>query len=115
MAPDVPVRQATLSDLEPAAALFDQYRQFQGRPQDADAAREFLRARLERGESVVFITDHEGRPAGFAQLYPSFSSVSLKRVFILNDLFVVEAGRRQGVAGRLLEAVEAYGLSLIHI
>lgn len=45
---------------------------------------------------------------GFAQLYPSFSSVALARVFILNDLFVAEAGRRRGVASALLGAVEAH-------
>ncbi|WP_395352713.1 GNAT family N-acetyltransferase [Variovorax sp. UC122_21] len=49
---------------------------------------------------------------GFAQLYPIFSSVSLTRVFILNDLFVAAAGRRKGVGSRLLAAVESYAWSL---
>jgi len=47
-------------------------------------------------------------PAGFAQLYPSFSSTALARVFILNDLYVRDAGRRQGVASSLLTAIEEY-------
>ena len=102
----VTVREASLSDLDTLAPLFDQYRQFQGRASDPAAAREFLRARLERAESIVFIARIGAQPAGFAQLYPSFSSVSLKRVFILNDLFVAAAARRKGVATGLLAALE---------
>ena len=50
-------------------------------------------------------------PLGFAQLYPSFSSTSLARVFILNDLFVHANGRRKGVASKLLAALEEYAWS----
>jgi GNAT superfamily N-acetyltransferase len=108
----ISVRQAVMADLDALAALFDQYRQFQGQPGDLPAARAFLRERLDHGESVLFLC-HDGTvPVGFAQLYPIFSSVSLTRVFILNDLFVAAAGRRKGVASRLLAAVESYAWSL---
>jgi GNAT superfamily N-acetyltransferase len=109
---DVSVRQAVLSDLDPLASLFDEYRQFQGRATDLPGARDFLRARFDHGESIVFIAHCSGQPVGFAQLYPSFSSVSLKRVIILNDLFVTESGRRKGVAVRLLAATETCAWSL---
>jgi GNAT superfamily N-acetyltransferase len=102
------VRQAVLADLEALASLFDEYRRFQGQPGDLPAASAFLRSRFEHGESVLFIAFDADTPVGFAQLYPSFSSVSLARVFILNDLFVAEAGRRKGVASALLAALEAY-------
>ena len=109
--PDVTVRQAVLADLEPLTALFDAYRRFQGRPGDLSAARDFLRSRFDHGESIVFIARVGDVPAGFAQLYPSFSSVALRRVYILNDLFVDESARRRHVASRLLEAVEAHAWS----
>ena len=106
------VRQAVLSDLEALTQLFDRYRQFQGQASDPTAARDFLRARFDHGESVIFISHRGEDPAGFAQLYPSFSSVSLRRVFVLNDLFVDESARRLGVASKLLAALEAYAWSL---
>ena len=53
-----------------------------------------------------------GAPAGFTQLYPSFSSVSLARTFILNDLFVVAAQRRAGVGSLLLRAATEHARSL---
>ena len=57
---------------------------------------------------MVFISHVGTSPVGLAQLYPSYSSTALARVFILNDLFVHEAGRRKGVASKLLAAVESY-------
>jgi GNAT superfamily N-acetyltransferase len=39
---------------------------------------------------------------GFTQLYPSFSSVSMQRSYILNDLFVGERYRKQGIGVALL-------------
>jgi len=112
MSSSISVRQAVLSDLEELSGLFDEYRQFQKQPSDRDAARAFLKARFDHGESVLFIAHDAGAPVGFAQLYPSFSSVSLARVFVLNDLFVNPAGRRRGVAAGLLAAVEAHAWAL---
>jgi GNAT superfamily N-acetyltransferase len=86
------------------APLFDAYRQFYGRPPDADGARRFLAERLGRGESVVYAVVEGGRALGFTQLYPSFSSVSMRPVWIVNDLFVAEDARRRGVGARLLRA-----------
>lgn len=105
------VRQAVFSDLEALAELFDQFRVFQGQASDLVAARAFLKARFDHGESVVFLASEGSTPLGFAQLYPSYSSTALARVFILNDLFVHENGRRKGVASGLLAAVEGYAWS----
>lgn len=102
------VRQAVLADIDALVPLFDGYRQFYGRASDEAAAREFLRARFEHGESVLFIACEGDAAIGFTQLYPSFSSVSLARIFVLNDLFVVETARRHGVAARLIGAATAF-------
>jgi GNAT superfamily N-acetyltransferase len=102
------VRQASFSDLAPLADLFNQYREFQGRPSDLAAAREFLRARFDHGESIAFLACAGPEPMGFAHLYPSWSSTALARVFVLNDLFVHPSGRRAGVGSGLLDAVERY-------
>lgn len=106
------VRQAVLSDLNDLVDLFDGYRQFYGKASDREAARHFLRARFEHGQSVVFLAESNGHPVGFTQLYPSFSSVSLARVFVLNDLYVDPRARRQGVAAALLSAGQAHARQL---
>ena len=106
------VRQATLLDLEQLAPLFDRYRQFYGRASDVAAAREFLLARFTSKESTLLIAHEDERPVGFTQLYPSFSSVSLARIFILNDLFVSEQARRNGVASALMSAAVKFASTL---
>jgi GNAT superfamily N-acetyltransferase len=98
------VRQAVLGDLEDIAPLFDGYRQFYGADSNLPAARQFLLERFNHGESVVFVAYRGLHPVGFTQLYPSFSSVSMKRVFILNDLYVLQSHRQQGAARQLLNA-----------
>jgi GNAT superfamily N-acetyltransferase len=106
------VRQATIYDLEQLVPLFDGYRQFYGRVSDLRAAREFLLARFNNDESTVFIAYEDKRAIGFTQLYPSFSSISLARIFILNDLFVYEQARRKGVASSLMSAAVKFATAL---
>ena len=71
-----------------------------------------LAGRLNHGESVLFLATSDNQPIGFAQLYPTFSSISLARTFVMNDLFVVEKSRRCGAALRLMSAAVDYASAL---
>ena len=108
----ITVRQAVLADIEDLTGLFDQYRQFYGKGRDLAGARRFLLDRFERGESFLLLAHAQGQAVGFTQLYPSFSSLSMARVFVLNDLFVADTARRQGVASQLLGAATALASSV---
>ena len=82
------VAQATSADLDDLIWLFAGYLTFYEVPQPAGPVREFLGARLARGDSAIFLArDDEGRAQGFVQLYPLFSSLSLRPAWLLNDLF----------------------------
>ncbi len=104
------VRRAGVGDLGDLAPLFDGYRQFYGQRSDLAAARAFLAERLRRDEAVIFVAIADDAMLGFTQLYPSFSSVSVKRLWILNDLFVSPAARRGGVGRRLLERAREWAV-----
>ena len=107
---NVAVRQATIFDLERIVPLFDAYRQFYRRPGDSVLAREFLRDRFVHQESIIFLAEQEdGTAVGFTQLFPSFSSVSASRIFVLNDLFVNPDARRKRVGALLLAAAARFG------
>ncbi|MDP1540195.1 MAG: GNAT family N-acetyltransferase [Moraxellaceae bacterium] len=108
----ITVRQAVLTDLEALVPLFDNYRQFYGCSSDTPAVQAFLLDRFNHGESALFIAYEGNTPVGFTQLYPSFSSVSLARVFVLNDLFVHEQARRKGVASNLMSAATEFAKTL---
>jgi GNAT superfamily N-acetyltransferase len=103
----VEILQAYTRHLSLIVGLFDEYRQHHAQPPNPDGARVFLAERLERRDSVIFFASEGSgsfqRALGFAQLYPSFSSVWMKRIWILNDLYVLPACRRRGVAKALHE------------
>ena len=105
----VEIRQATLADLDNLAPLFDAYRQFYRQTSDPEGSRRFLLARFENNQSVIFIAFHEGSPIGFVQLYPTFSSTAMARIFALNDLFVSPEARRRGAGAALLQRAAEYG------
>lgn len=107
------VRHASIDDLDVVAPLFDAYRQFYRQPADPALARSFLLERFRNHQSVILLAlAANGDGLGFVQLYPSFSSVRARRIYILNDLFVAQHARRLGVASRLLEAAAEFGRAI---
>jgi GNAT superfamily N-acetyltransferase len=107
------IRRALLTDLRTVAALFDGYRQFYGQPADYPLAEAFLHERFTNDDSVVFlaIDSQSGVGLGFVQLYPSFSSVAARRLWILNDLFVTPEARQGGVGRALVNSARDHGVS----
>lgn len=103
------VVRVELAHLDQVLPLFVGYREFYKQPPEVDRSRAFLRERLEKGDSVIFMAlRDDGTPAGFTQLFPSFSTAALKRLWILNDLFVAPEFRRHGVGRLLLERARAF-------
>lgn len=102
--------RADLSHIDDLGELFDKYRQFYGQHGDLSTAKRFIRDRLWNEESVIFLVmSGTNQPAGFAQLYPTYSSVSMRRVWIVNDVFIDPAYRASGYAKALLDKVIEYG------
>lgn len=95
--------QATMDDLEEVATLFNLYRMFYQQESDLEEAKSFIKKRLENKDSIIFVAKDEEDYIGFTQLYPTFSSVAMKRTWILNDLYVTKKARKQGVGERLLQ------------
>lgn len=91
-----------------AVDLFNQYRVFYQQPSDPALADAYLHQRLQNRESVVFVALEEvdSRPVavGFTQLYPTYSSVSATKNWILNDLFVEATHRGKGVGEQLVKS-----------
>jgi GNAT superfamily N-acetyltransferase len=109
--PLIEIKSATLDDLEHLTPLFDGYRQFYRYASDTSGARSFLHERLAKHDSTVFIAWYAGKAIGFTQLYPSFSSLWMTRLFVLSDLYVDVATRKLGTGRLLLEAAARYARS----
>ena len=66
--------------------------------------------RLKGDESVIFLALAGEKAVGFVQLYPCFSSTAMKRMWILNDLFVTPEARRGGAAKALMERARQWAV-----
>ncbi|MDB4265035.1 GNAT family N-acetyltransferase, partial [bacterium] len=91
------LRRIPRSQIEDIVPLFDSYRVFYKMESDLDAAKAFLNDRISNEESVIFAAYEGEKTIGFVQLYYTFSSVSLEKSLILNDLYVDSKYRKQSV------------------
>lgn len=101
-APPIEIVEAGKRDLEDVAQLFDAYRVFYRQPSDLPKARSFLTERFRRRDSAIFLARRHGVAVGFVQLYPSWSSVRLRPIWIVNDLYVAPGARVAGIGRRLM-------------
>lgn len=104
----VEIRIANPGDVDRILPLLDGYREFYGKRPEPMRAREFLEARLALKESVIFLAEDASGAIGFTQLFPSFSTVSLAPIYILNDLYVLPDGRGKGIGRALLQKAQVY-------
>ena len=110
----IAIRRGGLDDVAALAPLFDAYRRFYEQPADLARAQAWLQARLESGESVVFVAEEADAAAdrprlvGFCQLYLTWCSVALAPIAVLYDLFVDDRARRGGVGRALMLMAQAW-------
>lgn len=100
----ISIVRASIEDLPELGRLFEAYRTFYLKEPDLEKATAFLRQRIENHESVVFLAlSATGQGLGFTQLYPLFSSLRMRKIWLLNDLYVDDRQRGKGIGIQLLE------------
>ena len=99
------IRKATIKDLDQLTALFDQYLLFYKKPSNVEKHKSYLRERIENNEAIIFMAfDDEltEKAIGFTLIYPTFSSILLNKILILNDLYVDSTIRNNGTGEKLI-------------
>ncbi|MEM7430510.1 MAG: GNAT family N-acetyltransferase [Pseudomonadota bacterium] len=105
------ITKANLEHLDEVARLFDLYRQFYECEPDYDLAKNFIRARMERNESDIFVAVEGDVAKGFVQLYPTFCSVDAVKIYILHDLYVDADSRGTGIGEQLMHKATEWSKS----
>lgn len=104
------IEQVSISDIPDLVPLFDGYIRFYKGNSDPVKFKAYLSERISRGEAIVFIARlDDDKAVGFTLLYPTFSSVSQARIYVLNDLFVHPEYRKKGIAKDLMRAASEFG------
>jgi len=98
----IEIKKATLEHLAELVNAFEAYRVWYRKEADLPKATEFLKERIENNESVIFLALEQNKVLGFTQLYPLFSSTRMKRLWLLNDLFVHPEHRGKGISKSLI-------------
>lgn len=99
----ITIIKAGKADIEQASRLFDLYRQFYQRDPDLALAKKYISDRINTGSSVIYLAlDADKNALGFTQLYSSYCSVDATPIWILYDLYVDSAARKNGAAKALM-------------
>lgn len=116
------IRKATIQDLDQLTNLFDQYLVFYKKPSNYQKHKLYLKERMENNEAIIFMAfDNEikDKAIGFALIYPTFSSILLSKILILNDLFVDSTIRNNGTGEKLIlktaELAKELGIDLVRL
>jgi len=98
------IKKIAAADVDGLVVLFNQYMIFYKQPSAPEKYKEYLLKRINNSEATVYIAyDENNNPVGFVLNYYSFSSVSLGKIVILNDLFVIQRSRKKGIAASLID------------
>ena len=102
----IKIKKVGLTELDDAAILFNAYRVFYEKTSDIPSAKDFLKERIQKEESVIYGAYEGDKMVGFTQLFPLFSSTRMKRLWLLNDLFVQPSSRGKGISIHLIDAAK---------
>lgn len=101
------IKAANIEDLDQLSILFNEYRIFYKKTSDLAGAKKFLLDRMTNSESIILVIEKKDVLVGFVQLYPLFSSTNMKRLWLLNDLYVTSSHRGKGLSKKLIERSKA--------
>lgn len=115
MSPDAPgghpaeIRAARPEDAALLLQMFGELAEYEHLEDQLQATEELIARALfgERPAAEALIAESDGRAAGYAVFFPTFSTFLAIQGIWLEDIFVRPEHRRAGIAGALLAAVAA--------
>ncbi len=103
--PGLTLRMATADDAVMLNDMIAAFAAYERLPNQSNA--EALKAELTKPDTVieVVLAFYDGRPAGFAVFFQTYSTFVAKRGLYLEDIYVAEEFRNRGVGSALLGAI----------
>ena len=89
--------------------LFDLYRQFYKYKTEIKKSTKYIKDRISKKESTIFLCYCDKEPAGFVQLYETFDSLNINKKLVLYDLYVKKEFRQIGIGKSLMDIAKKFG------
>ena len=89
--------------------LFDLYRQFYKYKTEIKKSTQYIKERISKKESTIFLCYCDKDPAGFVQLYETFDSLNINKKLVLYDLYVKKEFRKIGIGKSLMDIAKKFG------
>ena len=90
--------------------LFDLYRQFYKYKSEIKKSTQYIKERISKKESTIFLCYCDKEPAGFVQLYKTFDSLNINKKLVLYDLYVMREFRKKGIGKMLMNKSKDFAL-----
>ena len=90
--------------------LFDLYRQFYKYKSEIKKSTQYIKERIFKKESTIFLCYCDKEPAGFVQLYKTFDSLNINKKLVLYDLYVMREFRKKGIGEMLMNKSKDFAL-----
>ncbi|NVK22194.1 MAG: GNAT family N-acetyltransferase [Kangiellaceae bacterium] len=101
------IKLLEINEIEEFVPHFDSYRQRYKQDSEVERISEFLRHLLEKQAAKIFVSyessEDQQHMTGFVILYPSYSSIGLAPIWILNDFYVFAGEKKRETARALLD------------
>jgi GNAT superfamily N-acetyltransferase len=103
------IRFATAQDAEVIVGFVRGLAQYEREPEAVEVTPEILRAQMESDDPPFecLLAEEDGAPVGFALFFRNYSTWRGRPGLFLEDLFVPERYRRQGIGSAMLERLAA--------
>jgi len=105
------IEAASTADVPELSRLYIAYRVFYGEAPEEQRATAFIQDRVTQSNGRYFLARNGEKAIAFMHLMPSTNTLAMRPIWFLEDLYVDEGARRQGIATALLRHAEAFARS----
>jgi len=100
--------KAKKENIKDVGVLFNLYRQFYKYKPELKKSTIYIKDRISKKESTIFVCYYKNEAVGFVQLYETFDSLNVNKKLILYDLYVKKEYRKNGIGKSLMNTAKKF-------
>jgi len=108
---EIQIRKASPADIPSIIELMREFAEFENVSEFFEITDDRLSAAMFGDEAFIegLIAFQDGKPLAYALFYPHFASFRGQRGYYLEDIYIVESGRRKGIGEAMLREIARLG------